>query len=369
VRLRKVATTTRVLILAGVACLIVAGWPQKPAIVRVHPEHMVVEVPQDGEHPWVEIELAHDGMDGYNLHLVTGNYQFTPENIGQEPVWNEGHAHLYINGAKIGRLYSPWQHLSGNLFEPGVNRIHVVLNANDHSVWGLGGEPIGDDVLLDTEAKGDPIVVGTIRYSLTWNWDGVEKTSTGWKVVNDLGYQVEVTSGRLVTRNLELIPCHYKPAQPPQVWLWDLLKPAAVYAGHGSLLPNPAKISRSYEEDFAKLSDIEIESRKVTDPEYCQAHYLIARPTGTGPGDSSLELSGSYAKDGQGEAFTIASNMAYGELKDLDAAVSIVGGIDVVVERSVAKLFDGVDFGAMDERARDMSVLRALVRGASVKVQ
>ncbi len=357
----------RIVGLAGLACLILAGWPQKPSIVRVHPEHMVVEVPQDGQHPWVEIELAHDGRDGYNLHLAVRNYQFTPENIGQEPVPNEGHAHLYINGEKIGRLYSPWRHLSAKLFEPGVNRVHVVLNANDHSVWGLGGEPIGDDVLVDTNAEGNPVVVGTIRYSLTWNRNGVERTAAGWKVVNDLGYEVEVTGGRLVTRNLELVPCHYQPAQPPRAWLWDLLRPASVYAGHGSLVPNPAKISRSYEEDFADLSDVEIERREVNDPEYCQAHYLIARPTGTGPSASSLELSGSYRKNGKTEAFNIASNLAYGELKDLDAAVEIVGGIDVSVERSAAQLFDGVDFASMDERARDLAVLRALVRNAAVR--
>ena len=368
-RLGQAATGLRVAVLVAAVCLALAGWPQKPSIVRVHPEHKVVEVSVDGQHPWVEIELAHDGMDGYNLHLAVRNFEFTPENIGQEPVPNEGHGHLYINGEKVGRLYSPWRHLSAKLFKPGVNRVHVVLNANDHSVWGLGGEPLGDDVLVDTETEGGPIVVGTISYKLTWDWKGVERANDGWKVVNDLGYEVEVSAGRLVTRSVELVPCHYQPAQPPQAWLWDLLSPASVYAGHGSLLPNPAKTTRSYEEDLTALSDVEIEKREVSYPEYCQAHYLIARPTGTGPTATSLELRGSYRKGGKSEAFVIASKLAYGELKDLDAAVDIVGGINVSIERSLARLFDGVDFDSMDERARDLSVLRSMVSNTTVRAE
>ena len=97
--------------------------------------------------------------DGYNLALEVRNYRFTPENVGAVAVANEGHAHLYINGQKIARLYSPWRHLPRSLFHDGPNRLQVELNANDHSIWGVAGEPIGADVLVDTRVEdGDPIV-------------------------------------------------------------------------------------------------------------------------------------------------------------------------------------------------------------------
>ena len=267
---------------------------------------------------------------------------------------------------KVGRLYSAWRHLPANLFEPGVNRVHVVLNANDHSVWGLGGEPIGDDVLVDTDTTGDPVVVGEIRYRLTWNWEEVERVQRGWRVVNNLGYEVTVTGGRLVTRSLELVPCHYQPADNPVADLWDWLTPRTAYAGHGSLVPNPAKITRSLEEDLFDPSEAEVEIRSVTDPEYCQAHYLIARPTGAGPQASALELQGTYRKRELRGELGVSSNLAYGELKDLQAAIGIVGGIDVAVERQLGTIFDGVDFGAMDDRTIGLTILRTLVRETRV---
>ncbi|WP_299414744.1 hypothetical protein [uncultured Sulfitobacter sp.] len=76
-----------------------------------------------------------DAMDGYNIQILVRNFTFTPASINREVVPNEGHAHIYINGAKISRVYGNWYHIPSSLFAPGVNALTVTLNANDHSTW------------------------------------------------------------------------------------------------------------------------------------------------------------------------------------------------------------------------------------------
>lgn len=82
-----------------------------------------------------------DAMDGYNIQILARNFTFTPAAINRDVVPNEGHAHIYINGVKITRVYGDWYHLPSSLFSPGVNALTVTLNANDHSTWAM---PNGD---------------------------------------------------------------------------------------------------------------------------------------------------------------------------------------------------------------------------------
>ena len=54
----------------------------------------------------VKIYVSKDEMSGVNIKLETTNFTFAPENVNKENVDGEGHAHLYIDGVKWGRLYS-----------------------------------------------------------------------------------------------------------------------------------------------------------------------------------------------------------------------------------------------------------------------
>ncbi len=89
--------------------------------------------------PTIDI-LFHDTKKGYNLEIVTENFTFTPENEGEAHVDNEGHTHLYIDGVKITRVYSPWYYLTG--LEPGVYEVRVELSTNDHKAYAYQGEII-----------------------------------------------------------------------------------------------------------------------------------------------------------------------------------------------------------------------------------
>jgi len=97
--------------------------------------------------PTVAIELHPDTMSGYNLEVKTENFRFAPEHVNTAVVANEGHAHVYVDGKKIARLYGNWMHLPKELFVGvGDHHVLVTLNANDHSDLAHGGTKI--------EAKG-----------------------------------------------------------------------------------------------------------------------------------------------------------------------------------------------------------------------
>ena len=90
--------------------------------------------------PGLQISVEQDQMSGWNLKVKVQNFEFSPENVNMDNEVNRGHAHIYINGEKLTRLYAPYYHLSN--LPPGEHEISVSLNANDHSTLTLNGQPI-----------------------------------------------------------------------------------------------------------------------------------------------------------------------------------------------------------------------------------
>jgi hypothetical protein len=101
--------------------------------------HGVYEVSAE-EAPKVELIVTEDTKSGYNIKIAATDFTFTPESVNGENVIGEGHAHLYVDGQKVGRLYSPYYHYDGD-FE-GTKLFTVTLNANDHSEYTVDGDPI-----------------------------------------------------------------------------------------------------------------------------------------------------------------------------------------------------------------------------------
>ena len=99
-------------------------------------------IPVDQAAPTIELRATPDATDGYNLHLDVDGFAFSPERTGEQTDAVEGHAHLYVNGTKIGRVYGNWVHLSAKMLEPGKNLIRITLNDNLHHNWGVGETPI-----------------------------------------------------------------------------------------------------------------------------------------------------------------------------------------------------------------------------------
>ena len=107
---------------------------------EVEHSHALLEVNSSLPVPEISINVEEDKKSGYNLFLTTQNFTFNPDNASSEHVDGEGHAHLYINGKKITRLYSKAYYLGD--FEKGSYTIVVELSSNDHSVLSKNGNPI-----------------------------------------------------------------------------------------------------------------------------------------------------------------------------------------------------------------------------------
>ena len=106
------------------------------------------------EAPTLKLMVMEDKKSGYNVKLVTENFTFAPDSVNGENVVGEGHAHLYVDGEKVGRLYGPDFHYDGN-FE-GTKTFRATLNANMHGEYAVDGVVIEDavEVTHDSNAPG-----------------------------------------------------------------------------------------------------------------------------------------------------------------------------------------------------------------------
>lgn len=102
--------------------------------------HKTLVIPPGQPVPTVSLEVKPDAMSGWNLQVKVTNFTFAPERVNTKGIATEGHAHLYIDGKKVTRLYSPWYYL-GNL-SPGQHTITVTLNGNGHEDLIYNGKPI-----------------------------------------------------------------------------------------------------------------------------------------------------------------------------------------------------------------------------------
>jgi len=102
-------------------------------------QHGMIEVPAIGA-PQVAISVEEDPMNGWNVTVTTNNFRFTPTEVNRENVDNTGHAHLYVDGVKIARLYGPYFHIP--YLPVGDHEISVNLSTNDHSYFMVDGEHI-----------------------------------------------------------------------------------------------------------------------------------------------------------------------------------------------------------------------------------
>ena len=88
----------------------------------------------------VGVEATLDGTSAANLKITTEGFTFAPENVNGPHVDGEGHAHVYVDGVKINRVYGPWYHLGG--LAPGERSIRITLNANSHEQYAKGDHPV-----------------------------------------------------------------------------------------------------------------------------------------------------------------------------------------------------------------------------------
>ncbi len=102
-----------------------------------------IEAPQGMS---VSVEAEPDSVSGVNLTISTTNFTFAPEKVNQEHEQGVGHAHLFVDGVKVSRLYGNHFHLGD--IEQGERTVRVTLNANTHEEYAIGGSLVEDTIIV-----------------------------------------------------------------------------------------------------------------------------------------------------------------------------------------------------------------------------
>lgn len=111
-----------------------------------HGHHGALMIPVNQPVPQVTLVVTPDAVTGWNVQVQTANWKFAPEQVNQSSVTTEGHAHLYLNGEKLTRLYSEWYYLPS--LPTGEHSLSVSLNANGHEALMYNGQPVEDSVIV-----------------------------------------------------------------------------------------------------------------------------------------------------------------------------------------------------------------------------
>lgn len=95
----------------------------------------------------VSAEPAEGG--GWRVAIAAEEFEFRRELMDGPHIPGTGHGHLYVGGAKVGRLFAPEAEI-GRL-PPGRHTIRVTLNTNDHRTYVVGDEAVsrGIEVVAD----------------------------------------------------------------------------------------------------------------------------------------------------------------------------------------------------------------------------
>lgn len=125
---------------------------QEEAMVHAHETYELD--PAEADIPSVQLLAEKDSKSGWNLTLETENFEFDPQSVNGENEEGKGHAHLWVDGVKLTRLYSNNFYLDN--LEPGEHELSVTLNTNQHQDYVVNGEIIRSniDVVEDRNLDG-----------------------------------------------------------------------------------------------------------------------------------------------------------------------------------------------------------------------
>lgn len=134
-----------------------AGHPAAGDTVKM--EHPSQPIPEQAMVPSISFKLMPDMMDGYNLILKTNHFNILPPLMGEADLLEkngaqilQGHAHLYINGEKMMRLYGENIHIPANWINRGINSITVSVNNHMHGTFTQEDREIQSTLIIDTNA-------------------------------------------------------------------------------------------------------------------------------------------------------------------------------------------------------------------------
>lgn len=113
--------------------------------------HKTMEIAPNQPVPSVNLVVHPDAKKGWNLEVKVTNFSFALLSVNTAAKPGEGHAHLYVNGQKIARLYGNWYYLED--LPPGKNPITVSLNSNTHESLVSNGKIIQNTTIIEFPTK------------------------------------------------------------------------------------------------------------------------------------------------------------------------------------------------------------------------
>lgn len=150
--MNKISHLARLTVLGlGFLPIPVLGMPNSGGGHETMHSHETIQVPAGQPAPTIALEVTPDKKRGYNVIIKTTNFQFTPGAINTPSNVNTGHAHLYINGKMVTRIYCPTFYLPQ--LAPGRNEITVSLNGNNHDQIVYNGKPVAATVVVEVPGK------------------------------------------------------------------------------------------------------------------------------------------------------------------------------------------------------------------------
>lgn len=101
--------------------------------------------------PKASLKITKDPTGGFNVQVVTSNFVWRPEMASMKHVPGEGHAHVYLDGRKIMRIYNNWFHLNTYQFSTraGEQLLSIEFVGNDHAPYTMQGLPVGVEQIVD----------------------------------------------------------------------------------------------------------------------------------------------------------------------------------------------------------------------------
>ena len=113
---------------------------------EVHDHSTPLEMSGDAM-PYLDLQLMPLADGSFNVRVQTMNFTFAPQKVDSEPTDGEGHAHLYIDGEKIARIYGEWYHLA--TLPEDAEMVSVTLYANNHQPLAVDGDEVSAMVMIE----------------------------------------------------------------------------------------------------------------------------------------------------------------------------------------------------------------------------
>ena len=109
----------------------------------------------------VSITAQPDAEGGVDVQIATEGFRFAPDLVDQPHTPGVGHAHIYVDGEKLGRVFESEYHIPK--LAPGEHEIRVSLNTNDHSELVYDGAKVESTVAVTVPDVGQAAEHGEDR--------------------------------------------------------------------------------------------------------------------------------------------------------------------------------------------------------------